>query len=389
MVVGGNIAAVRALEELRAKGYSGKIDLVSEEERLPYDRPPLSKGGLVEGDAPIEVLRREWFAENAITLHLGQRATGLDLGRRVVVLDDEALPYDGLVIATGAHPRNPWADHELDGVVTLRTAEDGRALRDILHAVSGVVVIGAGFIGCEVASSARALGCSVTILESAPSPLMRAVGADAGRLLAALHEDHGVDLRCDATVTELGGRGRVEYVGTADGRRIPADAVVVGVGVVPSVEWLAGSGLRLTDGVVCDATLCAGPPGVYAAGDVASWEHPRYGPIRTEQWTTAALQGQRAAANLLAPDGTAEAFTPSPYLWSDQFGSRVQVLGLPSDEPLLRFGCCDDDPTRWAVGWSRHGRLSGVMAFDWPEQIARLRGSVTRGDPIESIDIHV
>lgn len=385
VVVGGSVAALRAVEELRARGHDGTIDLVSEEARLPYERPPLSKDVLVDGAEPLQYRDHAWFADNGVVLHLGCRATGLDPVRRVVSLGDDALPYDGLVVATGARPRNPWEACGLQGVLTLRTLDDAHALRRSLRGRPSVVVVGAGFIGSEVASSARALGCAVRILEAAPAPLVRAVGAVGGRLLAGLHGAHGVDLRCGVAVASFGGRDRVEWVETTAGERVPADVVVVGVGVAPNVEWLAGSGLRIADGLVCDRTLCAGPPEVFAAGDVASFDHPRFGMVRTEQWTTASLQGQHAAASLLRPDGQAEAFAAPPYFWSDQYGSRVQLLGMPSDEPLVDLGSHDGDARRWAVGWSRDGRLSGVMALDWPQRIASLRGAVVRGDPVGTL----
>lgn len=405
VVVGGSIAALSAVEELRARGSDAAIHLVSEEERLPYERPPLSKGVLTCGEEPIEYRDEAWFADNGVELHLGQRATGLDARRQVVEMGDEQLRYDALVVATGARPRNPWAACELEGVLTLRTIGDGHALRGLFGGRPRVVVVGAGLIGAEVASSARTLGCEVTILEAAPSPLARSVGEAAGRRLARLHHDRGVVLRCGVQVTGIGGRDRVELVETADGEKVPADVVVVGVGVVPNVDWLFGSGLRVGDGVLCDGTLSAGPPGVYAAGDAARFVHPVHGPIRTEQWTMAAMQGRHAAANLLRPAGQAQPFTAPPYFWSDQYGSRLQMVGVAAGGDLIDLGRpagpvpvgdgqSGDGQSggegrpgegRWAVGWSRDGRLTGVLALDWPERIASLRGAVARRDRVDAL----
>lgn len=385
VVVGGNIAGLRALEELRAKGHDGPLAMVSEETRLPYERPSLSKEFLTSSTVPLEYRDRAWFDANEIELHLGQRATGLDLSRRIVDIDGNMLPYDGLLIATGARPVNPWSTTSLKGVLTLRTVDDAITLRRFLIGKPRVVIVGAGFIGAEVASSACAMGCPVTIVEAAEAPFVRALGVEGGRILGHLAEDHGVKLCFNTPVTGYGGQGRVEYVETATGERVPADIVVVGIGIVPNVEWLSGSGLLFGNSLKCDDTLCAGPSEVYAAGDVVSFDHPRFGRMRSEHWTSAALQGRHAAANLIGQRDDAKAFDALPYFWSDQYGSRLQLLGVPNSGPLLDLGTCDGDPVRWVIGWAVDGHLAGVMALNWPERIGSLRGAVLRGDPIDTL----
>ena len=284
VVVGASLAGLRAVEELRHRGFDGPITVVGAEPHLPYDRPPLSK----------QLLAGEWGLDRvALTVptpggldglgvdwRLGTRAVGLDTARRRVALEGgEELPYDGLVIATGATPRRLPGTDGLAGVHTLRTLDDALAIRAELDAGAGrVVVIGAGFIGAEVAATCRARGHAVTLLEALPVPLERALGREMGTVVAELHRDHGVDLRLGVGVAGFEGDGRVERVRLADGSAVPADLVVVGIGVSPATDWLAGSGLALDDGVVCDATTLAAPgivvaatsPGGRAAGS-ASW----------------------------------------------------------------------------------------------------------------------
>lgn len=386
VVVGGNIAGLTAVEELRSSGYERSIVLVSEERQLPYHRPPLSKAVLTDGISSEAYHDEQWFDNHDVELHLGTLACHLDIEAQIVLAGKDPIGYDGVIIATGSRPRHPWAGQNPEGVVTLRTAEDARNLRAILEKRPRLVVVGAGFIGSEVASSARALGCEVTILEAAVSPLIRAVGAEAGQLLAGLHQKNGVVLRCNETVKKFGGSRVVEYVETMNGERIPADAVLVGVGVVPNVEWLARSQLSIGNGVVCDEMLCAGPPNVYAAGDVASWNNRRYGQIRPEQWTMASLQGRMAARNLVSEPGEARPFDEVPYFWSDQYGSRIQVLGMPNDGPLVDLGRDSEGPCdKWVVGWQKKGKVTGIMALNWPMRFAKLRSDVNRGSPIDAL----
>ena len=277
VIVGASLAGLRAAETLRREGYDERVVLVGAETHLPYDRPPLSKELLAgEWEAEHVALRKQPYDELDLDMRLGRRATGLDVSARAVVLDGgETIAFDGLVVATGSRPRTIPGAPELDGVFVLRTLDDCLAIRSRLDAAPRVVVIGAGFIGSEVAATCRGRGLDVTVLEMLPTPLARAVGPVVGDACGRLHREHGVDLRCGVTVAGFEGHERVARVWLADGTAFDADLVVVGVGVAPETDWLEGSGLTLDDGVVCDAT-CLAAPGVVAAGDVARWPNPLF-----------------------------------------------------------------------------------------------------------------
>jgi NADPH-dependent 2,4-dienoyl-CoA reductase/sulfur reductase-like enzyme len=302
------------------------------------------------------------------------RAERLDLTERKVSLSDgSAVAFDGLVIATGAAVRRLPGQPDLDGVHVLRTLDDCLALRAVL--VTGtprVVVIGAGFIGAEVAATARGLGCQVTIVEALSVPLVRALGPEMGMACAELHRDHGVELHLGVGVEAIEGAERVERVRLNNGTSVEADVVVVGVGVAPATAWLEGSGLELRDGVVCDATLAAGPPGVYAAGDVCRWTNNLFAEeMRVEHWTNAAEQGAHAARSLLSTArGTpGEPYASVPFFWSDQYGTRLQFLGRagPDDEVRVVSGSVEE---RGFVALYGHGgRLRGVLGLARPKLV--------------------
>ena len=307
VVVGASLAGLRATEALRRDGFDGRIVLMGAEPHLPYDRPPLSKQLLAgEWEAQELVLRRAPYDELEIDLRLGVRATALDAATKVVTLDTgarEELAFDGALLATGATPRTLPDTPDLDGIFVLRTVDDALDLRARLDDHPRVVVVGAGFIGSEVAATCRGRGLQVTVLEALPAPLVRGLGAMLGMVCGELHRDHGVDLRLGVGVAAIEGDGRVERVRLDDGCAVDADVVVVGVGVVPVTDWLEGSGLTLDNGVVCDETLLAAP-GIVAAGDVARWPNPMFDGevMRLEHWTNAAEQGVAAARRLLVPD---------------------------------------------------------------------------------------
>ncbi len=379
VVVGASLAGLRAVEAARKAGYRGAITLIGAERHLPYDRPPLSKEFLdaVEpgADPVIPFFRNNDVLtdELKVELLLGSPATGLDVGRKAVLIGERAVGYDALIIATGSQLRTlPGADH-LDGVHGLRTLDDALAIRAALDGGARTVVIGAGFIGSEVASSARKRGVDVTVIEALPTPLVRATGPVMGAATAALHRRNGTSLLCGTGVRAIEGDAHVERVVLDDGAVIEADLVVVGIGVTPSTSWLEGSGLTLNNGVVCDETLFTGTPGVYAAGDVANWPNPMFGARqRMENWTAAAEQGASAACNALDPDN-AKPYATVPYFWSDWYGSRIQFVGVPeSEEVALVDGDADTDD-RWTALYRQGDRLVGALTVNGQTVIMKYR----------------
>ncbi|CAB4895833.1 MAG: FAD-dependent oxidoreductase [Actinobacteria bacterium] len=378
VVVGASLAGVRAVEAARKAGYAGRLVLVGAEQHLPYDRPPLSKAFLDVGDQPPVPHHRteEELGQLDVELRLGAPATGLDTSAREVVLDDgERLPYERLVIATGASARH-LPGEQLPGVHTLRTIDDARAIRSALDAGGHTVVIGGGFIGSEVASAARKRDLPVTVLEAAPMPLVRAVGEQMAPACAALHARHGTELRCGVAVAALEGDGRVERVVLSDGQVLPADLVVVGIGADPATEWLQDSGFDLDDGVVCDATLRAAD-GVYAAGDVARWTNLQFDQVmRLEHWTSAAEQGAAAARNALDPQN-ASPYATVPYFWSDWYTDKLQMVGITSADEVHVVG--DLEGTRWVALYRRGDALVGALSLNLPGKIMKYRAMIGRG----------
>lgn len=383
VVVGGSLAGLRTAQALRREGHAGPLTIVSEEHHWPpFDRPPLSKQVLVGSLEPahIRLPVRDGLGAD---IQLGRRATRVVLDDRTVLLDDGShLPYGGLVIATGATPRRlPGAD-ALAGVHVLRTIDDCLALREDLAGARRVVVVGAGFIGCEVASSCRSLGLDVTLVDALALPLTP-LGSRAGELVRDIHLAEGVDLRLGTGVAGFEGVGRVAGVALADGPTVPADVVVVGIGVAPSTAWLEGSGLVLDDGVACDeACLAVGGEGrVAAVGDVARWPHPRYGSMRIEHWTNAGEQAAHAARALLRGAEVAGAFDPVPYFWSDQFGHKLQFVGVcgADDELAIMEGSVED--RRFVAAYGRDGITTAVLCVGWPARLAPWQAVVTGRTP--------
>ncbi len=375
VVVGASLAGLRAVEGLRRKGFDGHVVLIGAETHLPYDRPPLSK----------EILRREWEPERialrkrgyedlACELRMGARAAKLSLESREVELETgERVAYDGLVIATGATPRLLPNQPDLPGIFQLRTLDDALALREALRPGVRVVVIGAGFIGAEVAATCVGLGHRVTMVESLSQPMVRGLGERIGASMAALHREKGVDLRLGASVRAIEGEGRVERVVLSDGAALDCDVVVVGIGVRPATAWLEGSGLVLDDGVVCDAT-CRAADGVVAVGDIARWYNPLFEEtMRVEHWTHAVEQARHAVDTLLAPEGEAKPFESAPLFWTDQFGIKIQAAGRPSDDDVLHVAHGSIEERRFVALFGRAGRLVGVVTGDDPARLFQYR----------------
>ena len=376
VVVGASLAGLRAVESLRRLGFGGEIVLAGAEKHLPYDRPPLSKEILQRRwDADKLTLRKQPFADLSLDLRLGLRATALDVAARTVAFADGRLErYDALVIATGSAARRLPNQPDLAGVHLLRTLDDALALRSALERSPRVLVVGAGFIGAEVAASCRSRGLEVIAIEPLAVPLLRGLGLRMGALCAELQRENGVDLRCGVGVEAIEGDGRVERVALSDGTHVAADVVVVGIGAVPETRWLAGSGLRLDDGVVCDEHCAAGPPGVFAAGDVARWRNPLFDEtMRVEHWSNAVEQGVYVAERLAGSAAGAEAFAPVPFFWSDQFGVKIQFAGRMRGDDELHIVAGSLAERRFTALYGREGRLTGALCFSRPRDLAKYR----------------
>ena len=389
VIVGASLAGLNAAESLRSEGFQGKITLIGDEREYPYDRPPLSKQ-LLTGDWDVDRLPLRSAAEfDDLQLDFlnGRTAEALDVADQKVLLEGgEPVEFDGLIIATGARALGLPFGQELNGVHMLRTQADALRIRDELQPGARVAVIGAGFIGSEVASSARSRGLEVTMIEALSAPMVGPLGEELAGWAADLHAGAGVGLRMNAMVSDLVGDGQVEAVELEDGTRIEADTVVVGIGVRPNVEWLADSGLTIGDGVICDQ-FCRAAPGIFAAGDVARWPNGLFGPfaysepqrtVRIEHWTNAVEQGMAAARNLFLESRgeSLEPFSPVPYFWSDQHGLSIMASGItaPRDNFQLVHGTLESN--RFATIYGLRGYLSGVVAVGWPRMLRRYQGMI-------------
>lgn len=378
VVLGGGLAATRTVEELRTQAPEVRITMVSDERELPYDRPPLSKA-VLRGEREAPALRETWD-DLDVELLLGRRAVQLRPGDRAVRLEDGSeLRYDALVVATGARPRTlPGLDG--DGVFTLRTAADSRGLGAAMVEAGSLVVVGGGFIGCEAAASARALGLRVDLVEVLPAPLARVLGPTLSAEVARLHEDNGVVLHTGTAIERVEGTGAERRLVLSSGAVLPAPVVLVGLGVEPETAWLEGSGVQLDGGVLCSATGRTSADGVWAAGDVAAWFHPGLGGrLRLEHWTSAADQAATVARDVL---GRGEPLAEVPYFWSDQYAVKFQVLGRPhpdDDVTLLKVGPKGD---RLLALYAREGRLTAVLGASAPRFVMRLRDAVRDGVPV-------
>ena len=385
VVVGASLAGFRAVETLRTQGFDGDLALVGAERHLPYERPPLSKQVLLGKWSPDRARLRgvERLEEWDVELHLGTAAVGLDVPSRLVALSNgKELSFDGLVVATGAEPRTLPGVEITGRVRTLRTIEDALVISEVLGApASRVVVVGAGFIGLEVAAASVMRGANVTVVELADVPLGNVVGTRTAKACANLHLSNGVDLRTGVSVKAIApepegakepeGAERAKVI-LSDGDRIDADIVVVGVGVRACTSWLEGSGLRLDNGVLCDDRLFAAP-GIVAAGDVARWRSTRWGAnLRVEHWSNAAEQGPAAARSLLA-GSEADRFTSVPFFWSDQYGTKIQMIGVrhSSDEERIVRGSYEDG--RFVVVWGRDGRLTAALSLGMAHELVAYR----------------
>jgi NADPH-dependent 2,4-dienoyl-CoA reductase/sulfur reductase-like enzyme len=383
LIVGASAGGLATAEALRRSGFAGAITLIGDEAERPYDRPPLSKQLLAGTWAPDRLALRadDDLDALALDLRLGTAATGLCTNQKKVILADESqLPYDGLVIATGVRPRRLPGCGELQGLHVLRTLSDALALQARLREGSRLVIVGAGFVGAEVAATARGLHVEVTMLEAAEVPLAQAIGEPAGRFLMGLHSDHGVDVRTSTAVTEiLSEQGAVTGVRLADSTVLPADDVLVAVGSAPNTDWLRDSELAIDNGVVCDEFGAAGP-GVYAVGDVARWHNPAQGrAVRIEHRTNAGEQGMTVAHNLLNPSDQWSLATV-PYFWSDQYDTKIQAFGYLNNHDEALVLDREVSERQLLVAYRKNDRLAGVLAAGKSPKALRLwRGLVTAG----------
>lgn len=381
VIAGAGMAGVQTAVQLREQGWTGTITLIGAEPHQPYDRPPLSKAvllGKTEGSAfDID------FDALGVELALGRHVTGLRTEAHELDTAEGPVPYDRLVLATGAEPVRLPGSEGVPGVHLLRTLDDAARLRPVLKERRTVVVVGAGWIGAEFATAARDAGCDVTVVEAADRPLPGALPAEVTEHMRGWYEDSGARLRTGVAVTAVGPGAVV----LADGERLPADAVVVGVGARPATGWLAGSGIELCeDGSVrADERLRTSAPDVYAVGDCASFPSARYGRrLLVHHWDNALNGPRTVAANLLAgAPGEGAVYDPVPYFWSEQFGRFVQYIGQHSDgDELVRRG--DLDGAAWSVCWLRDGALTALLTVGRPRDLGQARkliGQDARVDP--------
>jgi 3-phenylpropionate/trans-cinnamate dioxygenase ferredoxin reductase component len=378
LIVGGSLAGLRAAQAMRADGHLDEIVVIGDEPELPYTRPPLSKGVLGGSESPEST--DLGAAALDVTWRLGVRAVGVDRAAREVILEDgERQPYRRLLAATGCRARSwPASGAELTGVLTLRSLSDAMELRARLEKAERLVTIGAGFIGCEVAATARGLGLEVAMVDIAPLPIP-AFGTQVGTWIANRHREHGVELHLGVGAARIEGDGELEAVVLGDGTRLEADVGVVALGAVPETDWLAGSGLALDGGLLCDRTLTSvSDPDILAAGDLCTWPHPLDDgpPVRVEHWTNAVEQGRLAGRNLLRDPGDREPYAAVPSMWSDQYETRIQVAGLPTpgDETRILEGGLSDD--RCAIAMSRAGRLVAAAVIGAPRRFVWYRRQI-------------
>ncbi|MCV7385989.1 NAD(P)/FAD-dependent oxidoreductase [Mycolicibacter longobardus] len=382
VIVGAGLAAVRTAEQLRRNGYRDPITIVGAEAHAPYDRPPLSKE-MLRGEVETVALKPAAFYEdNGITLRLGCPARTVDAAAHTVTLaDGEVLGYDQLVIATGLVPQRIPSFGDLDGIFVLRSLDDCVALRHRAAGARRAVVIGAGFIGCEVSASLRNSGVEVVLVEPQATPLASVLGEQVGALITRLHQDEGVDVRTGVRVDSVSGGECIESVTLSDGSVIEADLVVVGIGSRPAADWLAGSDVAVADGVVCDAVGRTSAGDVWAIGDVASWRDETGAQIRVEHWSNVAEQARTLVSAMLGSAAPAQAGVP--YFWSDQYDVKIQCLGRPRTGDTVHL--VEDDGRRFLAYYERDGVLVGVVGAGIPEKVRSARAKIAAGAAISEV----
>jgi len=379
-IVGGSLAGMSTARALRNQGYDGRLVVVGDEPHRPYDRPPLSKDFLA-GTLEVADLSLECEDDDlGLDWRLGVKAVGLDSASRTVLLDSgDRVHADGLIVATGATARTLASGHGLDGLHVLRTLDDALSLRDDLAGRPSLVVVGGGFIGSEIASTARALGLEVTLVTDGREPLRGPLGSFAP-VVSALHNDHGVRVVTDAAVTGFTGGGRVDGVVLGDGRRLPADSVVLGIGALPNTDFLFGSPVEVDDGVVCGMNGSTSVPGVVAVGDCAAWFDPVVGRYaRVEHWTGARERAAIAATTLLSGNTAPLPRLRAPYFWSDLYDVRVQFAGHPqmADSVAVESGSVDE--RSFLAVYRRDGAAVAALGMNQPKPFTAIRRTLLSG----------
>ncbi|MEX2971647.1 NAD(P)/FAD-dependent oxidoreductase [Streptomyces sp. C184] len=387
VIAGAGLAGAKAAETLRAEGFDGPVVLLGDERERPYERPPLSKGYLMgtSEKEKVYVHPPQWYAEHEVDLRLGNAVTALDpADHEVTLADGSRLGYAKLLLATGSTPRPlPVPGANLDGVHYLRHLADSDRLKEVFRSAARIVVIGGGWIGLETTAAARAAGVAVTLLEAAELPLLGVLGHQAAEIFAALHTEHGVDLRCGTRITEItGSGGAADGVRLADGTRIAADAVIVGVGITPNSEPAAAAGLRVDNGVVVDERLRTSDPDIYAAGDVANAYHPvldRH--LRVEHWANALHQPRTAARAMLGQDVR---YDRLPYFFTDQYDLGMEYTGHVTPDSCDRVVFRGDTAAReFLAFWLSRGRVLAGMNVNIWDVTDQIKALVASGRPVD------
>jgi 3-phenylpropionate/trans-cinnamate dioxygenase ferredoxin reductase component len=384
VIVGGGLAGAKAAETLREEGFDGRLVLIGDEAERPYERPPLSKEYLRGETAEKPYVHGEdFYAEREIELWTSARVTGVDAGRGELRLeDDRRLGYDRLLLATGAEPRRldvPGA--ELAGILYLRTVADSERIAERFERGRRVVVVGSGWIGAEIAASARMKGCEVTMIEMATLPLERVLGPEVGQIYLDVHRDHGVEFLPETTVERFEGEGSLERVLTRDGAMIETDVAIVGVGVTPRVQLAEAAGLRVENGILVDERLESSVPGVFAAGDVANTHHPFYERrLRVEHWANALNQGPAAARAML---GEPVSYDEIPYFFSDQYETGMEYAGFAPewDEVVFRG---DVAGREFIAFWLAEGRVVAGLNMNVWDVNEEIRELIRSRQPVDA-----
>lgn len=383
LIIGGGLAAARTAEHLRRAQFDGPIAIVGAEAHLPYDRPPLSKDVLHSGVDDVALKSADFYLEKDISLRMGCAAVSVDVEAQTVELADRStVGYGRLVIATGLVPKRISSLPDLRGICFLRTLDDALVLRDRASSARRAVIVGAGFVGCEVAASLRKLGVEVVLVEPQPVPLASVLGERIGGLVARLHRAEGVDVRTGVSVAGVIGAGdEVEKVVLTDGSEHEADLVLVGIGSRPATDWLDGSDIEVDNGIVCDELGHTSAPNVWALGDVASWRNSAGRQVRVEHWSNVAEQVRVLVPAMLGQE--LPAAVAVPYFWSDQYDVKIQCLGEPRSTDIVHL--VEDDGRKFLAYFERDGSVVGVVGGGMPGLVMKTRGKIAAGAPISEV----